>query len=188
MSNFDMSHKRSEILRMRIGRPSGNDGFFIRLSQTTASPIGFFEGTSGRLLPRSTGKLGLFVAASSQTVSRSLTISAHRSASASASLSAWRMTAILIFLRARTVPSGQRWQWPHLSPLAQPPAFQNHPHGLHCPEPWCREPGEGITAGTRPAVGGTAGGSRTVCSSDSVTGVGGGVGGKTWPLGLLGTL
>mmetsp|Transcript_36353 Transcript_36353/g.109491 ORF Transcript_36353/g.109491 Transcript_36353/m.109491 type:complete len:264 (+) Transcript_36353:17-808(+) len=48
--------------------------------------------------------------------------------------------ACLVFLRALTVPSGQRWQYVQSWPLWQPTGFQYQAQGLQSPEPCSADP------------------------------------------------
>mmetsp|Transcript_65161 Transcript_65161/g.151331 ORF Transcript_65161/g.151331 Transcript_65161/m.151331 type:complete len:282 (+) Transcript_65161:119-964(+) len=68
-----------------------------------------------------------------------------------------RFAATFDFLRALSSPSGQRWQWRHSEPLAQPCGRQNHAQGLQCPvpckaDPWLGDPRGGSKPGGNPAA------------------------------------
>ena len=60
------------------------------------------------------------------------------------------IAAIFSFFRCFSSPSGQRWQYSHISAFWHPLGFHIHAHGRHCPC-WCNaDPLEGIFAGVGP--------------------------------------
>jgi len=60
-----------------------------------------------------------------------------------------RFWACLFFLRARSSPSGQRWQNSQSFALRQLPGLQNHAHGRQLPVLWRSDPKIGCACGVR---------------------------------------